>query len=95
MSTNFAKTLFWKHEYDVKLQRHKERTPNANDHHMPLYENPHENFLRTPLNYAHKEYVCTLFEKFSNQPWWELHEIVKKTTWKKCIVKKAFFSKML
>ena len=32
MSTNFA----WKHEYDVKLWRHKKRTPNTNDHHMPL-----------------------------------------------------------
>jgi len=32
MSTNFA----WKHEYDVKLWRHKQRTPNTNDHHLPL-----------------------------------------------------------
>jgi len=40
MSTNFAKTLVWKHEYDVKLWRHKQRTPNTNDHHMPLKENP-------------------------------------------------------
>jgi len=39
-----------KHEYDVMLWRHKQRTPNTNDHHMPLNENhPHENFLRTPL----------------------------------------------
>jgi len=45
MTTNFA----WKHEYDVKLWRHKMRTPNANDHHMPLNETLHENFLRTPL----------------------------------------------
>ena len=36
MSTNVA----WKHEYDVKLWRHKQRTPNANDHHMPLKETP-------------------------------------------------------
>jgi len=39
---------FGKHEYDVKLWRHKQRTPNTNDtirHWMP----PHENFLRTPL----------------------------------------------
>jgi len=28
MSTNFAKTLVWKHEYDVKLWPNKERTPN-------------------------------------------------------------------
>ena len=40
MSTNFAKTLIWKHEYDVKVWRHKQRTPNANDHHMPLNEKP-------------------------------------------------------
>jgi len=49
LSTNFAKTLVRKHEYDVKLWRHKHRTPQANDHHMPLNETPHETFLRTPL----------------------------------------------
>ena len=38
MSTNFAKTLFWKHETDVKLWRHKQRTPTTNDHNMPLNE---------------------------------------------------------
>ena len=35
--------------YDFKLWRHKQRTPNTNDHHMPLDEIPHENFLPTPL----------------------------------------------
>jgi len=45
VSTNFA----WKHEYDVKLWRQKQRTPNTNDHHMPQNETPHEKFLRTPL----------------------------------------------
>jgi len=40
MSTNFAKTLVWKHEFDVKLWRRKERTPNTNDHHIPLNELP-------------------------------------------------------
>jgi len=30
-----------KHEYDTKLWRHKERTPNTNDHHTPLHETPH------------------------------------------------------
>ena len=50
MSTNFAKTLVWKHEYDVKLRRHKDCTPQTNDHHMPLNQiPPHENFLRPPL----------------------------------------------
>jgi len=49
MSTNFAKTLVWKYAYDVKLWRHKQHTPNANDHHMSLNETPHENFLRTSL----------------------------------------------
>jgi len=51
VSTNFVKTLVWKHEYDVKLWRHKQRTLNTNDHHVLLNENPtHENFLRTPLD---------------------------------------------
>ena len=38
----------WKHEYDVKMWRHKQHTPITNDHHMLLNE-PHENCLRTPL----------------------------------------------
>ena len=38
MSTNFAKTLVWKHEYDVTLWRHRDTTPETNDHHMPLNE---------------------------------------------------------
>jgi len=49
VSRNFATTLVWKHEYDEKLLRHKQRTPNTNDHHMPLNEITHENFLSTPL----------------------------------------------
>ena len=32
--------VVWKHEYDVKLWHHKQRTPNANDQHMSLNE-PH------------------------------------------------------
>jgi len=38
MSTNFAKTLVWKQDYDVKLRRHNQRTPNTNDYPMPLNE---------------------------------------------------------
>jgi len=39
--TNFARTLVWKHEYDVKLLRHKQRTPNTNNHHhLPMNELP-------------------------------------------------------
>ena len=50
MSINFAKTLDWKHEYDVKLWRRKQLTPNKNDQpYMPLNETPHENFLCTPM----------------------------------------------
>jgi len=50
VSTNFAKMLVMKNEYDVTMRHHKQSTPNANDHHMLLNENPpHENFLRTPL----------------------------------------------
>ena len=44
MSTNFAKTLVWKHEYDVKLSHHKQRTPNTYDHHMLLNEIPPRKF---------------------------------------------------
>jgi len=52
VSTNFAKTLVWKHEYDVKLLGHKDCTPQTNDHHMPRNETPRENFLRTPLSWC-------------------------------------------
>jgi len=38
MSTNFAKTLVWKQDYDVILWRHKQPTPNTNDYPMPLNE---------------------------------------------------------
>ena len=40
MSTNFAKTLVWKQDYDVILWRHKQRTPNTNNYPMPLNETP-------------------------------------------------------
>jgi len=40
MPTNVAKTFVWKYDYDAKLWRHKKRTPNTNDHHMPLNEPP-------------------------------------------------------
>ena len=40
MSTNFAKTLVWKQDYDVILWRHKQRTPNTNAYPMPLNETP-------------------------------------------------------
>jgi len=46
VSTNFAKALVWKHQYDVKLQRHKQRKPNTNYHHMPLNEIPPMKFFR-------------------------------------------------
>jgi len=55
VSTNFAKTLGWKHKYDVKLWRYKECSPNTNDHHMQLNEIPDENFLRTPLRSGNRE----------------------------------------
>jgi len=40
MLTNFAKTLVWKQDYDVKLWRNKQRTTNTNDYPMPLNETP-------------------------------------------------------
>jgi len=36
-STNFAKTLDWKREFNVAVWRHKQRTPSNNDHHTPLH----------------------------------------------------------
>ena len=36
VSTNFAKTLICKREYDVILWRHKQRISNNNDHYTPL-----------------------------------------------------------
>jgi len=48
------------------------------------------------IDYAHEEYIYTLFETFSNQPLWELHEIVKKITRKiNALSKKHSFQKML
>ena len=44
VNKNFAKTLVLKHEYDVKLWRHKQSKPNTNDDHVPLSETlpPHK-----------------------------------------------------
>jgi len=56
MSTNFVKTLIWKHEYDAKLWRHKEFTPQRNDHHMPLNEPPTRKFS----SYATVAFLCKL-----------------------------------
>jgi len=52
MSTNFIKSLIWKHEYDSNcdLINSAHQIQMTNDHHMPLNETPpHENSLRTPL----------------------------------------------
>jgi len=38
VSTNFAKTLIWKQEYDFQVWHHKQQTRNRNDHYMPLNE---------------------------------------------------------
>ena len=35
-----SQNVVWKHEYDVKLWRHKQRKPNTSDHRMPLNETP-------------------------------------------------------
>jgi len=61
VSTNFAKTLVWKHEYDVKLWRYKQRTPNTYGHHIPLSEIPHEIFLRTPLYTRNSSCIALLW----------------------------------
>jgi len=40
-------------------------------------------------------YVYTLFETFSNQTLWELHEIVKKVTWKMHCHKNVLFKNFI
>jgi len=62
MSTNFAKTLVWKQDYDVKLWRHKQRTTNTNDYPISLNETRHENFLRTPLSQSYITTDCSLLD---------------------------------
>jgi len=47
----------------------------------------------TAIDYAYKAYIYTLFDTFSNQPLWELHEIVKKITPKWMHCQKVFFLK--
>ena len=73
MSTNFAKTLVWKQDYDVKLWRRKQRTTNTNDYPMPLNEPPHKIFLRTPL-------LCVTAKTNKRQP------KISQTTPSKCPV---------
>jgi len=70
MSTNFAKTLVWKQDYDVNLWRHKQRTPNTNDYAMPLNETPTMKFLRTPLfdTQVQMQYYSTDGFKLANKP---------------------------
>jgi len=52
MSTNFAKTLVWKYEYDVELWRYKQliNTMTTLCHWM---KKKHEICLRTPLGAAY------------------------------------------
>ena len=49
LPTNFAKTLVLKHEYDVKLWRHKERKPDKWPPCATEWKPPHEYFLYKPL----------------------------------------------
>jgi len=55
MLTNFAKTVDWKHKYDVKLWRHKQPTPNTNDHHMPLNESSTRKFSAYATECEHQD----------------------------------------
>ena len=51
---------------------------------------------KTVLDYAHKTHVYTLFETLSNQTLWELHDIVKKITWKiNALSKKLLFKNFI
>jgi len=42
-------------------------------------------------DYAHKAYVYTIFETFSNEPLWKLHETAKKMTRKMNALSKTVF----
>jgi len=66
MSTNFAKTLVWKLDYDIKLWCHKERTRNTNDHHMSLNKTPMKIFCVRHCwqfpSFAHASQLINLIE---------------------------------
>jgi len=64
MSTNFPKTLVWKHEYNIKLWRHKESTPSTNDQHMSLYETP----PWKSSAYANDQHATDMIKKPWGQP---------------------------
>jgi len=72
MSTKFAKTLLWEHDYDVKLWRHKQRTPNTNVHHMPLNETTHKNFCVRHCDEQQVETVLHISELTFHQGFIEL-----------------------
>ena len=69
MSTNFAKTLVWKQDYNVILWRYKQRTPNTNDYPMPLNETPHEKFLRTPLDVSVESFTQAVYLNCNFAKW--------------------------
>jgi len=62
--------LVLKYDYDVKLWRHKERTPKIKDHQMPLNETSHETFLRTSLFVTTGFYVLPVFLTFLKTTTW-------------------------
>jgi len=60
------KRWFGKHEYDVKVWCHKQRTPNTNDTHMPLNESPKWKFSA----YATGTYALSFFERRHSEASW-------------------------
>ena len=62
LSTSFAKTLVWKHEYDVELCRHKQHTPNTNDYYIPLNETPMKIFCA-----CHYKPVCSTGKSYEGE----------------------------
>jgi len=65
VTTNFTKTLIWKHEYYVKLWRDKQPIPNTNNHnhHMRLNKIPPWKFSA----YANSTNKCFLNQSLR---WW-------------------------
>jgi len=68
MSTNFAKTLVWKHGNDVNCWRHKQRTPNTNDHHVTLNQ-PSINIFCVP-HWVRLQLIMYQLKTKQNIIWW-------------------------
>ena len=74
VSKNFAKSLDLKHEFDVTVWRHKQRTPSNNDHRTPLIDTGKikfkNDFLMRALLPGHRWQPCLMFNYGKVGEWW-------------------------